>query len=249
MKKILREEIAKQRKLMNLSEQTLEKSFSDKVYDYLVGGLKSIFSPDEETPEEKPQISKTNFSEVFKDIIEKIEGGYYHPDMARDGRLRNASRMGDSGETMFGIDRKNGPKIINETPNGKQFWSIIDKAGARKKWPWNYRGGIDEGRLTILAIKLVEGAYEDFSKRYLTAEAKKIVDANSGLLTHFGYAAWNGQRWFRDFAISINSEVEKKVTDPTKLLKKGLQDRKKSTNRLISDSAEKLEQILGTNLV
>jgi hypothetical protein len=26
--------------------------------------------------------------------------------MARDGRLRNAGRMGDSGETMFGIDRK-----------------------------------------------------------------------------------------------------------------------------------------------
>ena len=45
MKKILREEIAKQRKLMNLSEQTLEKSFSDKVYDYLVGGVKINIFP------------------------------------------------------------------------------------------------------------------------------------------------------------------------------------------------------------
>jgi hypothetical protein len=52
MKKVLREEIAKQRKLMNLSEQ-LDKSFSDKVYDYVVGGLKSFF-PDEEKPEPKP---------------------------------------------------------------------------------------------------------------------------------------------------------------------------------------------------
>jgi hypothetical protein len=247
MKKVLREEIAKQRKLMNLSEQ-LDKSFSDKVYDYVVGGLKSFF-PDEEKPEPKPAESKVKFAEVFKNIIEKIEGGYYHPDMVRDGRLRNAGRMGDSGETMFGIDRKNGPKIINDTPNGKQFWSIIDKAGARKKWPWNYRGGRDEGRLTVLATKLVEGAYEDFSKRYLTAEAKKIVDANKGLLTHFGYAAWNGQGWFKDFADSINAEVKRGVKDPTKLLKKGLTDRKKAPNRLISDSAEKIEQILNTNLV
>lgn len=246
MKKVLREEIAKQRKLMNLSEQ-LDKSFSDKVYDYVVGGLKSLF-PDEEKPEPKPAESKVKFGEVFKNIIEKIEGGYYHPDMARDGRLRNAGRMGDSGETMFGIDRKKGGDI-NDTPEGKQYWSTMDKAGASRRWPWDYRGGNLESRLVSLATKIMHDAYERFATRYLTAEAKKIVDADKGLLTHFGYAAWNGPGWFNKFADSINDEVKRGVKDPKKLLKKGLTDRKKASNRLISDSAEKIEQILNTNLV
>jgi hypothetical protein len=248
MKKVLREEIAKQRKLMNLSEQTLEKSFSDKVYDYLVGGLKSIFSPDEETPYEKPQITKTSFSEVFKNIIEKIEGGYYHPDMVKDGRIRGRGMMGDSGETMFGIDRKHGGDI-NDTSEAMQYWAMMDKTGASKKWPWDYRGGVLQNRLTILAIKIMQDAYERFSSRYLSDGAKKIVDSDKGLLTHFGYATWNGPGWFRKFADSINSEVKKGVTDPKKLLKKGLNDRRFSSNKLISDSAEKIDQITGNNNV
>jgi hypothetical protein len=40
-------------------------------------------------------------------IIEKLEGGYYHPDMLTDGRIKDG-RYGGSGETMFGIDRKTG---------------------------------------------------------------------------------------------------------------------------------------------
>lgn len=247
MKKVLREEIAKQRKLMNLSEQST-KSFSDQVYDYVVGGLKSFFTPDEEEADKPKQEKKGNFSEISKKIIEKIEGGYYHPNMVRDGRLRSAGAMGDSGETMFGIDRKKGGEI-NDTAEGKLYWKLIDNAGASKKWPWNYRGGNLESRLTILAIKMMEDAYKRMSERYLEADAKKIVDTNEGLLTHFAYATWNGPGWFKRFADSINDEVKKGVKDPKKLLTKALKDRKTAPNRLIADSAEKIEGIIGTNLV
>jgi len=106
-----------------------------------------------------------------------------------------------------------------------------------------------QNRLTILAIKIMQDAYERFSSRYLSDRAKKIVDSDKGLLTHFGYATWNGPGWFRKFADSINSEVKKGVTDPKKLLKKGLNDRRFSSNKLISDSAEKIDQITGNNNV
>jgi len=249
MKKVLREEIEKQRRLMNLDEQGLNKSFANAVYDYVVGGLKSIFPDDEEDKPKQPK-PKQAFSEIFKNIIEKIEGGYFHPDMKYGGRgfPKGSSAMGNSGETMYGIDRKHAGDII-ETPEAKQFWQIIDKAGASKKWPHNYRGGNLEPRLTILATKVMQDAYERFAGRYLSDEAKKIVDSDNGLMTHFGYATWNGPGWFKRFADSINAEVKRGVKDPKKLLKKGLSDRKTASNRLISDSAEKLEEILKTNLV
>ena len=65
MKKVLREEIAKQRKLMNLSEQST-KAFSDQVYDYVVVGLRSFFTPDEEEANKPKQEKKGNFSEISK---------------------------------------------------------------------------------------------------------------------------------------------------------------------------------------
>lgn len=245
MKKVLREQISRQKKLMNISEQN-----SDNLYDYIVGGLKNIFSPEEEKPKPKPKpvLQKINFAEIFKNIIEKIEGGYYHPNMLEDGRIKNKGRMGKSGETMFGIDRKTGGKI-NETPSGLQYWEIIDKAGASKRWPYNYRGGTTQSRLTLLAIKMIESDYERFSQGYLIAPAKKIVDSNKGLMYHFGYAAWNGEGWFQGFAKSINNEVSRGITNPDKLLKKGLMERKNSSVRLISDSAEKLDSIIGSNMI
>jgi hypothetical protein len=96
---------------------------------------------------------------------------------------------------------------------------------------------------------MIKRNYDDFSKRYMSDETVKIVNSDEGLLTHLGYATWNGQGWFRRFAEAINKEVERGNKDPKKLLKKGLMDRKESGNRLIASSAEKIENIIGTNLV
>lgn len=244
MKKVLREEIEKQKRLMNIREQS-------SIVDYIVSSLGSIFSSDEEEKvKEKKEKEKPiqAFSTVFKEIIDNIEGGYYHPNMVKDGRLSKKGGMGDSGETMFGIDRKHGGDL-NKSIYGQNFWSIIDKSGAKKKWPWNYRGGQYEARLVNLATSIMSDAYQTYSRRYLTSEAKNIVDRDKGLLLHMGYAAWNGPGWFKKFANSINQEVERKVKDPKKLFKKGLEDRKNSGSATISNSAEKIKKILGNTSV
>lgn len=251
MKRILREEIQRQKKLMGLKEQE-EQSLGTVVYDYLVSGLKSIFLPDDEDEEVKSKPKNRRFSsweEIADKIIDKIEGGYYHPIMLKGGRgYPSSTAMGNSGETMFGIDRKHAGRL-NDTEEGIEFWNTIDKAEASKKWPWLYRGGSLEPKLKNLAIKMIKKNYDDFSKRYLSDEALKIVNSDEGLSTHMGYATWNGPGWFRKFAQSINQEVEQGNKDPEKLLKKGLMDRKESGNRLIASSAEKIENIIGTNLV
>ena len=65
-------------------------------------------------------------------IITNIEGGYYSP-----VRHKSAAML-DSGETMFGIDRKHGG-AYNTSEAGKKFWAIIDQNSA--SWEWNYKGG------------------------------------------------------------------------------------------------------------
>jgi hypothetical protein len=244
MKRVLREEIQRQKKLMGLSEQE-EQSLGSVVYDYLVSGLKSIFSSDDEDSDAESKTktgSVSSWEKVADKIIDKIEGGYYNPNR------HSRAGMGDSGETMFGIDRKHGGRL-NDTPEGKEFWSVIDKADAKNKWEWNYKGGPLEPKLKNLAIKMIKKKYDEFSKRYLSDESRKIVNSDEGLLTHLGYATWNGEGWFKRFADTIDREVERGNKDPKKLLKKGLIDRKESGNRLIASSAEKIENIIGTNLV
>jgi hypothetical protein len=251
MKKILREEILRQKKLMNLQEQN--QSWGDALYDYMSSGLKSIFFGDDDEDEKKPKKLEDkigSFEKIAGQLIDEIEGGYFHPIMVKGGRgfPKGSRSMGDSGETMFGIDRKHGAEI-NTSSEGRQFWGLIDAVNASKKWPWLYKGGNLEGPLKNLASRMIKNNFNKFADRYLTPEAKKVVQSDEGLLTHFIYATWNGPGWFNRFAKSINSQVEKGVTDTEKLMKIGLQDRKNSGNNLISSSAEKIEKIRGTNLV
>lgn len=252
MKRVLREDIERQRQLMNLHEQ--DPSWADAIKDFIVKGFKDLFGDEEETtPEssdEKVKVGQSKFEKIIGKIIDTIEGGYYHPSMVAGGRgyPKGDRSMGDSGETMFGIDRKHGDKI-NTTPSGVRFWNTIDSADASTKWPWNYRGGKHEGFLKSLATKMIKDTFDQYAQRYLSDEAREIVLADENLMAHFGYATWNGPGWFRRFAQSINKEVEGGTTDPKSLMKKGLLDRKNSSNRLISSSAEKIEKITGTNYV
>ena len=114
MKKILREEILRQKKLMNLQEQN--QSWGDALYDYMSSGLKSIFFGDDDEDEKKPKKLEDkigSFEKIAGQLIDEIEGGYFHPIMVKGGRgfPKGSRSMGDSGETMFGIDRKHGAEI------------------------------------------------------------------------------------------------------------------------------------------
>jgi hypothetical protein len=244
MKRVLIKEIERQKELMNVNEQ-LSVSNLAKFF-----GVGKYFDSDTDTTN-KPISNLVNVSGSFENIvntvIDKIEGGYYHP------KKHKTSAMGGSGETMMGIDRKHGGSI-NTSSEGKEFWNTIDKAGASKPdslggWKWNYKGGNLEPKLRQLVSKMIKSTYEDFSKRYLSSEAKTIVDSNPALLFHFVYAVWNGPGWFRRFSEKINDQVKRGVKDPSKLLKTALKSRTESGNNIISQSGKKIDNILGLNIV
>lgn len=148
-------------------------------------------------------------------VIDKLEGGYFHPNMLADGRVKD-QRYKNSGETMFGIDRKAGG-AINTTEAGKKFWGVVDGANAKNTWKWNYKGGALESQLRMLAADVMFPEYDKYAGMYLTPQTRALVEKDGGLLFHFIYGTWNGPGWFKKFATDMNSQVAKGVSDTTKL--------------------------------
>jgi hypothetical protein len=177
------------------------------------------------------------FINLTKLVIDKLEGGYYHPDMLKDGRVKD-SRYSSSGETLYGIDRKHGGEI-NTSSAGKRFWSIIDNAGARKKWKWNYfPSGQMKEELQSLVAEMIYPLYKKLSDRYLSDRAQELVNKDDRLKFNFIYATWNGSGWFKSFASKLNRAIEGGVSDTDKLTKVVLDAR--INNQAKSDSARSL---------
>jgi hypothetical protein len=182
-----------------------------------------------------------SFEAVVAKVIDELEGGYYHPDMLKDGRVKDG-RYAGSGETMMGIDRVAGGSA-NDTPAGKVFWSIIDNANARQNWPWLYRGGKLESKLRDLAGQIIKPLFLQHSSRYLTPEARKIVMSYNPLLFNFIYAAWNGAGWFQRFAKKINKAVANGVTNPEELFNIAIDARLNSGSSLIKQGGKKIQNL------
>ena len=176
-------------------------------------------------------------------IIDNLEGGYYHPDMLNDGRIKDA-RYGNSGETMFGIDRLRGG-TINETPAGRQFWSIIDNSGARYNWKWNYKGGNLAPQLKELVAEMMYPQYVKLSERYLSEKSKKIIESDERLFFNYVYATWNGSGWFQKFATKFNEAVASGTKNKNQLADLAVAMRKESTSSLVRQGGAKIETLMG----
>lgn len=183
-----------------------------------------------------------SFVDSVKVVIDNLEGGYYHPQMLKDGRVKD-SRYSNSGETMFGIDRKAGG-TINDTPAGKKFWAIIDNANASVNWKWNYKGGALGNELKQLAAEIIYPEYQRMSKKYLSPKTKQLVDSDKRLLFNFIYATWNGEGWFKRFAAPINNAVASGTTNLDELTKIAVSTRTQSRNSLIAQGGRKIEGII-----
>lgn len=242
---ITEEEKKEIKKIYNLSEE------DDNIFKFLLRsflkniGLESFFNSFSDY--DKQDLTKTvktsaNFEDIVAEVIDELEGGYYHPDMLRDGRIRD-SRYGNSGETMMGIDRKAGGKI-NNTPEGIKFWQLIDNANARRNWKWNYRGGNLENELRRLAGLMIKRYYDDYSNRWLSDKTKKIVNSNRKLLFNFIYAVWNGPGWFKKFAKIINDAVDSGIKNGDILAELFIKSRIQSGNSLIAQGGRKIAKIL-----
>jgi len=150
-------------------------------------------------------------------IIDKFEGGYWNNDRLTPANEKCVnhpyeSMYDNSGETMFGIDRRAGG--WDNDSAGKEFFGVIDDekedAGSMvefcKTWKYNYGGGSLREDLKLRAAALMKSSY-DKNSRYFTSEAKTEVEASKRLLFHFAYACWNGPGFFQDFANDINNAV------------------------------------------
>ena len=255
MNKRLLEEVSRQKELMNLNEQNIMGDIADKVVGSLSNSiLKSIFkntlNPDNEDDEddedetetsttetEYDKLSSTDFDKEVNKVIDNLEGGYYHPNM-------NKSDMGNSGETMMGMDRKYGVGFT-QTSAGKEFWKLIDDADAKNNWKHYYMGGPLESRLRKLVVKMIQPEYERLSNIYLSKEAREIVNKSPNLMFHFIYATWNGSGWFQKFAKKINEAVDKGVTKISDLESVAMKSRKESGNSIIASGGQKISKLLG----
>ena len=227
---------------MNLNEQ----ESNSNILGFDVGAFLRGKNPQDatyvDTSNYTPTITDNSFESMTNKVIDNLEGGYYHP------KMKSGSAMGDSGETMMGIDRKHGG-TINTTDAGKEFWKIIDDADASTKWKHYYKGGELEPKLKKLVAKMMKPYYDSYMDRYLSPEAKKIVEKNPDLNFHFVYATWNGPGWFQKFGKKINDAVAKGIEDPKKLIQIALRSRLDSGNSIIAQTGRKMDDILGTNLV
>lgn len=217
---------------------------------------------------------KDKFLKVTGEVINRLEGGYFHPDM----RTKDPAKFGAyqrSGETMYGLDRhaghglfynekrlsddvienmKNiyGGRYTYKTPEAREFWKTIDLSQARSKWAWNSipNEPLKSG-LKTLASKIMYKPFLDYSKAYLSPQARNIVFSDPRLLFHFSYATWNGPGWFKKFASDINEAVKNGVTDPNKLVQVAIFSRtyeglKKGSepNSLIKQGGKKIKTFI-----
>jgi hypothetical protein len=191
------------------------------------------------------------FKTITDIVIAKMEGGYYHPNM----RLRNPKKFaayGNSGETMYGLDRKTGD-LLNKTTAGKKFWKLIDDADAKNKWNWLYMGGSLEPQLKDLIVKIIYPEFNFLSNRYLSKKAQELIFTDPRLLFHFIYATWNGSGWFQKFATDFSKKVasgENNLDNLVKYMndlrtKEGLRTGSKPNN-LIKQGGEKIKQFIET---
>lgn len=186
-------------------------------------------------------IDVNNWQSYINTVIDNIEGGYFHPNMIDRGIIRD-QRYRNSGETMFGLDRKAGNN--EATQSGEEFWNYVDSLNAKHKWPWNYMVNDNpelNQKLKILAGNYIKDMYTSYSSKYLTPQSLSIMKNSPGLTLNMVIATWNGPSWFKEFASIINNNVDKATPEQINQM---INNKRASANSsLIKQKAEKIKQL------
>ena len=211
-------------------------------------------------------MTEDQFAYITGIVIDKLEGGYYHPQMMWNNPDK-FPRYENSGETMFGLDRHAGHSIYYSTKRvssdvktnieyiesgaykykneaSKNFWETIDKANAKDNWSWNYKGGNLNAKLKDLAGRVMYPQYQYLADRYLSPEARAIVESDPRLIFHFSYACWNGSGRFKSYAETINSAVSSGEKNKDNLVDIALQSRFNTSSSLAQQSATKIAKFI-----
>jgi hypothetical protein len=202
-----------------------------------------------------PKKLKQKFMIQTTRVIRELEGGYYHPDMQRKDPV-GFKVMGESGETMYGIDRLKGSPATTNPPAAKQFWATIDAVNARKNWKHLYIPPAPlRDTLTYLAASIMEPEFNRMLNSYIKdPNLRKLILSHDHLLFHFIYAAWNGGGWFQGWGRIINAVYKAGTTNPNKLARlmvskridnSGVLSSKSGNNKLIAQGGAKIAKVLG----
>jgi hypothetical protein len=215
--------------------------------------------------------SMTTFKEVATSVIANLEGGYYHPNMLNDGRVKDSSGymagidpktgkkipgISPSGETMFGIDRVNGIGYRKGAPaSWDKFWQLIADAGGPNKWRWNYIP-LDplRSQLFNFASEIMEAPFSDLLNKYVPEkEIQDVIKSDGRLYFNFVYALWNGPGWFKGWSKEVRAAYKNGQKDSEQLAALFVRRRTNNTgvignkknNVLIAKSGAKISQLTG----
>jgi hypothetical protein len=195
-------------------------------------------------------------------VINNLEGGYFHPvhafrkdkkgniifNSGFDYRTKDNPNQGNSGETLWGIDRPNGEHVKSLDPKiknaGIKFWNKVDELSGyglyksqnqtvRKydwniskypkksgAWSWLYNPGFTPG--TVLAdnaqIIIVNGFEKNMNTYFGSHPLYNIVKSDGRLLFLYFRAWWNGPQFFKNFSKNLKSKYDSGITNVDDLI-------------------------------
>lgn len=145
----------------------------------------------------KPVVS---FEDTLRNVVLYLEGNYCSGGYNCGDDKSRAPR---SGETLWGLDRKNHGvgKAIDNT-----FWTAVDAVkNTPRKWGQSYPNPTQADKLdSTLFTKysaVIKKDFDTFMKSYFKTEAlKQVILSDGRLYFNMVYAVYNGQGFFRGFA-------------------------------------------------
>lgn len=199
-------------------------------------------------------MNKPLFLHIADLIINNIEGGYYHPNY-KVLKPDTFEKMGISGETMYGLDRKNGAgSAVTTSAAGQKFWQIIDKEFAAAKNDTKYWNDKADGtkyiaasvgrQLRPLADEVTLLNYDRYANLYLDATSRKRIENSPKLQLQFAYLTWNGPGHFQKCATRVKNCIAAGKTDD-EIYNNLQQYRRGLSNSLFAKGADKLDALLG----
>ena len=198
-------------------------------------------------------MDKNLFLHIADLIINNIEGGYYHPNY-KELKPSTFEKMGISGETMYGLDRKNGAgSAVTNSDAGKKFWQIIDKEFAAAKNDTKYWNDKADGKKYIaasvgrqlrpLADEITLANYNRYAGLYLSDTARKRIEQSPKLMLQFAYLTWNGPGHFQKCATRVQNCIAAGKT-VNEIYQNLQQYRRGLSNSLFAKGADKLDALL-----
>lgn len=184
-------------------------------------------------------LSLDRFARITSDVvIPAFEGGYYHPAMKQNFKASDQAKLGDSGETLFGLDRKHGAQLARY-PEWKTFWELTDQDRKLNPgiWKYNYKPAGELGRrLRWLASSIMFKWFSYLAGKYILVGAMDEIAADERLIIHFSYASWNGEGWFKRYAEALNKALQKHdglANEKELIYKDTIKARTESSNKVI----------------